>query len=100
METLSSPSAGLIREVDDSLFYYPDGESPLDFHDPSWVPAFSSDVLDSADDAVIDSCTPEGATQPVEQCVFDAEQTNNINIGMATLNTLNDNNLAMAESSE
>ena len=100
METFCSPSAGLIREGDDSLFNYPGGEGPLDFHDPSWVPAFSSEVLASADDAVIDSCTPEGASQPVEQCVFDAEQTNDINIGMATLNTLNDNNLAMTESSE
>ena len=99
METCS-PSAGLILIGDESFFNHPEGEGPLDFHDSSWVPAFTSDVLASADQAVIDSCTPDGATQPVEQCVFDAEQTNDINIGMATLNTLNDNNLAMAESSE
>ena len=86
--------------TDESFFNHQEGEGPLDFHDSSWVPAFTSDVLASADAAVLESCTPDGATQPVEQCVFDAEQTNDISIGRATLNTINDNNLAMAESSE
>ena len=84
----------------DSLFSYEDGKGPADFYNESWVPSFTSDVLNSATPAVQDSCTPEGASQPLEQCVFDAVVTGDISVGMATMDTLNENMLAMAESSE
>lgn len=94
------PLPGLIRDTDDSLFTYSDGRGPLDYHDSDWLPAFTSDLIASAGDDVIAACTPAGASEPLEQCVFDAVATGDINIGMATMDTLDENTLAMTESSE
>ena len=97
---MSLSSTGLIQTIDDSLFTYPGGQGPLDYHNSSWAPASLSEVLELASQEVKDSCTPEGSTEPLPQCVFDATATGDISVGMATMDTLNENIVAMVESSE
>ena len=90
---------GLITEDTESLFRYEPGEGPQSYHDSTWMPDFTATVVDQATDDVIAACTPAGATEPVAQCVFDATATGDVSIGMATTDTLNENNLAVMESS-
>ena len=51
-------------------------------------------------DDVAEACTPEGATEPQQQCVFDAVATGDISVGVASMDTLTENTIAMTESSE
>ena len=92
------PSIGLINSADESLFKYEDNQGPTDNQNPSWTPLFLSD-LEPGDD-VVQACTPEGASEPQPQCVFDATATGDISIGVATMDTLTENTVAMTESSE
>ena len=91
---------GLITTPNISLFTYPDGKGPLDYHNSSWEPAFLSDILNSADSEVLNACTLTGGSSPNEQCVFDAIETGDISIGIATMDTLSENMQAMTESSK
>ena len=96
-----SPSLpGLITSVEESLFHYEAGKGPLDHHDSTWQPIFTSEIMEEASEEVLAACTPEGASQPLQQCVFDATATGNINVGVATADTLAMNTMAMMESSE
>ena len=72
----------------------------MTYHDSQWMPAFTDDILNQASPQVMADCTPAGASEPIQQCVFDAVATGDVSIGMATANTLNENTLAMEESSE
>ena len=91
---------GLITTMGESLFSYEMGKGPMNYHNTSWQPVFTSQIMAEASDEVLAACTPEGATQPLQQCVFDATATNNVDVGMATTNTLAENTVAMMESSE
>ena len=71
----------------------------MTYQNSEWAPTFTADIEAAASDEAKAACTPAGATQPVTQCLFDAVATGNISVGMATTNTLNENNLAMEESS-
>ena len=57
-----------------------------DFTFPDHIPPFLSDVVASASADIISSCTGN------EQCIFDAVQTGDPNIGMGTLDTVTNNN--------
>ena len=92
-------STGLIENDHVSLFTYPDGMDSEDYYNSSWQPQFLSNILQSADQETLDRCTPAGGTEPLAQCVFDATETGDINIGMATVDTNNENILANMESS-
>lgn len=87
-------------DANNSLFTYADIEGPNDYYDSTWTPVFYSDLLAQAEPDVLQACTPEGATEPLQQCVFDAVATGDIGVGMATMDTLNENTIAMTESSE
>ena len=94
------PLTGLIKNDNISLFTHPPGKDSEDYYDPNWVPTYLTDVLNSAEQAVLDACTPAGSSTPMPACVFDATETNDINIGMATMDTNSENELAKKESSE
>lgn len=100
MISLSLYPPGLITLLANSLFTYAADEGPMTYHDPQWMPAFTDDILNQASPQVLADCTPAGASEPIQQCVFDAVATGDVSIGMATANTLNENTLAMEESSE
>ncbi|CAI8034372.1 Mucin-like protein (Fragment) [Geodia barretti] len=88
----------LISTHAESLFRYAEDEGPMTYQNSEWAPTFTADIEAAASDEAKAACTPAGATQPVTQCLFDAVATGNISVGMATTNTLNENNLAMEES--
>ena len=97
---LSLPLPGLISAPDESLFTYELDKGPLDFHDSDWMPTFTDDIISEASDEVKAACTPPGASEPLQQCLFDAVATGDVSVGMATANTLNENTQAMEESSK
>ena len=51
------------------------------FSDPTHLPRFLDEVLDSATDDVRERCGNN------TECIFDASETGNVNIGLETLET-------------
>lgn len=46
--------------------------------DPSFVPDFVADVVKNASQEVLDACNGD------TQCIYDAVQTNNLEVGLST----------------
>ena len=56
-----------------------------DFYFPNHIAPLLSEVVASASDDIKTMCNDN------EQCIFDAVQTNNLGIGMGTLDSITDN---------
>ena len=69
-----------------SLFTYPVGTSFSDFYFPNHIAPLLSDVVASAPDSIATMCNSN------PQCIFDAVQTGDPDIGTGTLNTIENNN--------
>ena len=65
--------------AEQSLFTYPDGLSADNFSHPDHTPEFLDEVLANADPRTHDLCKGN------VQCIFDASQTGNEEVGRATL---------------
>jgi hypothetical protein len=70
---------------DTSLFTYPEGFSVANFSDPDRMTAFLDEVLDSASNETRALC----GNNP--ECIFDATETGNMEIGLETLQTNQEN---------
>lgn len=81
---LTHSCAGQITD-DTSLFTYPDGLSVANFSDPTHLPRFLDEVVNDAPADVISFCNNDA------QCIFDAMETGNMEIGLETLQTNMDN---------
>lgn len=68
-----------------SLFTYPEGFSVTSFSDPNHMPRFLDEVVRNATDEVISRCGDN------PECIFDATETGNVDIGLETLQTNQDN---------
>ncbi|XP_064388044.1 uncharacterized protein LOC135336225 isoform X3 [Halichondria panicea] len=69
----------------DSFFTYPEGMSAADYSFPNHEPIFADEAADSVPQDVLDACGDN------QECIFDAIQTGNLEIGMETLTTNNGN---------
>ncbi len=69
----------------DSFFTYPEGMSAADYSFPNHEPVFADEAADSVPQDVLDACGDN------QECIFDATQTGNLEIGMETLTTNNGN---------
>lgn len=78
----------------ESLFQYPAGQTADDYAHPDHVPVFLQDIVNGADPQVVAACGSDSL------CIFDAVQTGNTSIGIATMNTNQDNTVAYQEASE
>lgn len=78
----------------ESLFQYPAGQTANDYAHPDHVPVFLQDIVNGADPQVVAACGSDSL------CIFDAVQTGNTSIGIATMNTNQDNTVAYQEASE
>lgn len=65
---------------------YPDGLSPANFSNPDHMPQFLEEVLENASDDIKSMCGNN------VECIFDAIETGDTNIGLETLNTNQNNN--------
>ena len=81
-------------QPNESLFRYPPGQTANDYAHRDHVPVFLQDVANGADPQVVAACGGD------RLCIFDALQTGNINIGVATMSTNQDNTVAYEEASE
>ena len=81
-------------QPNESLFQYPAGQTVDDFAHPDHVPVFLQDIANGADPQVVVACGNDSL------CIFDAVQTGNTNIGIATMITNQDNTVAYQEASE
>lgn len=71
----------------ESLFTYPEGLTAADFSHPDHQPAFLDEVLSSASDTITQACNND------PQCIFDYAETGDPEVGMATLETNENNNM-------
>ena len=93
MENTSfSDTTGQITE-EETFFTYPPGKSYDDYKHPDHIPPLIDDVVNSAPQNIIDICNSN------EQCIFDAVQTENIELGTGTLDTIESNNMDVVEAS-
>ncbi len=69
--------------ADESLFTYPDGMTVADYAFPDHVPPYLDEVLAAATPEVLSAC---GANK---MCIYDAVETNDIAIGLDTMETVN-----------
>ncbi|XP_071942282.1 uncharacterized protein [Antedon mediterranea] len=74
----------------DSKFIYPSGTSYADFNDESFRPKFLSELMASADPAMLQQAQDQCGTN--QECIFDTLATNSLEIGMNTLLTDQNNN--------
>ena len=65
-----------------------------DYDFPDHIPPYLSEVVANAPQDIITMCKNN------EQCVFDAVQTNNPEIGAGTLSTIESNNMDIMQASE
>ena len=84
---------GQITE-EESLFSYPGNLSTANFSFPDHVPRFVDEVLGDADEATVAACNGNA------RCIFDATQTGNLEIGMATMQTEETNQNDQMQSSK
>ena len=68
------------------MFTYPPGMSSVDFSFPDHIPLFVNEVFGDASPEVLDACGDN------IQCIFDATQTGDVNIGLVTMQTDGENN--------
>ena len=80
----SSFLSGQITD-DTSLFTYPEGLSVSNFSDPNHMPDFLNEVLDAASDETRTVCSNN------PECIFDVTETGNMEIGLETLQTNQEN---------
>ena len=66
---------------EESLFTYPEGTSAEDYAHPDHVPEFLDEVISTATVEVLSACGDS------VQCIYDASQTGDINIGLETMVT-------------
>lgn len=78
----------------DSLFRYPPGQTAADFSYPNHMPDFLQDVVDSASPQLVAACSSD------PRCIYDTVQTGDQNIGLATMDTNQDNTMAYQEACE
>ena len=84
MSFMPYSDSGQITEQE-SLFTYPSGMGYSDFYFPNHIAPLLSEVVANAPDEIKTMCNDN------EQCIFDAVQTNNPEIGMGTLDSIMDN---------
>ena len=72
------------------MFIYPPGTTAANFSFPDHVPEFFSDIVQNAPRDVLLTC--EG----VPQCVFDATQTGNMEVGLDTMRFFVESNMDRA----
>ena len=65
---------GKVPNVSESLFVSPNPDP-----DPSFFPAFVSDLIGNASAEIREACGND------EQCIYDALQTGNVEVGLTTL---------------
>ena len=78
-------TTGQIDSVE-SLFTYPVGTTAANFSFPDHIPAFLDEVIAGASPEVLAACGEN------IECIFDASQTGNISVGLATMETNEINN--------
>ena len=76
---------------EESLFTYPDGLSATNFSHPEHIPNFLDEVVSSATDEIRSACNDN------PQCIFDATETGDLAVGMATLQTSTSNIISFAQ---
>lgn len=79
-----------IIEQEGSLFTYPEESTTADYQFPNHMPVFLTNVLATAPQDVLDACGDNN------DCIFDAIQTGDINIGIQTMSS-NQQNLVEQE---
>ena len=77
--------------MNESLFHYPPGQTAADFSYPNHMPEFLQDVVDRAPPQVVAACSND----PL--CIYDTVQTGDLNTGLATMGTNEDNTVAYQE---
>ena len=90
--TSFSDATGQITE-EESLFTYPVGTSYDDYKHPDHIAPLIDDVVNNAPQNIVDMCNSN------ERCIFDAVQTENIELGTGTLSTIESNNMDVVEAS-
>ena len=76
---------------EESLFTYPDGLSATNFSHPEHIPNFLDEVVSSTTDEIRSACNDN------TQCIFDATETGDLAVGMATLQTSTSNTISFAQ---
>ena len=84
---------GRITE-EESLFTYPVGTTYADYDFPDHIPPYLGEVVANAPQDIVNICNNN------EQCIFDAVQTNNPEIGAGTLSTIENNNMDIMQTSK
>lgn len=87
------PTLGQITEGE-SLFTYPNGTSFSDYYFPDFVPPYLQEVVNNAPPDIVNMCSGN------QQCIFDAVETGDNNIGMGTSNVMDSNNMDVSQASE
>ena len=80
--------------AEESLFTYPTGMSYSDYFFPDHAAPLLSVVVANAPDDIRNMCSGN------EQCIFDAIQTNNPEIGTGTLNNIKSHSHVIMEASK
>ena len=76
---------GQLSSSEESLFTYRGGQTYLDYAHPNHVPSFVDEVVAAATPDILEAC---GTNQ---ECIFDATETGNINVGLQTMMTQQNN---------
>jgi len=79
----------------ESLFTYPAGIGVAEYAHPEHTPTFLSDIVDQVDPVLLAACRDN------KECIFDASQTGDVNIGLETMamDSSNRDNLAILSQS-
>lgn len=76
---------GQLSSTEESLFTYREGQTYLDYAHPNHVPSFIDEVVAAATPNILEAC---GSNL---ECIFDATETGDINVGLQTKMTQENN---------